>query len=120
MKPERKILIIEHDELLARLLETKLMRLGHKTEVCFNLGKGTIQFNNWAPDAVVLETVLSGANFSVVRQIREVDPMHRTKIIILNANDDKTLAEHAKKAGGDVFIGKTESTIEDIVESISE
>ena len=109
MKQPMKLLIVEENPGLRRLLLTLLSEQGHEIRAC---SEGTEALSLCAleqPDWVVLDLNLARADgLSLTRQLLSVCP--QTRVLLVADEDDARLRVRAKQAGASQVISKERLT----------
>ncbi|MHA6260466.1 response regulator transcription factor [Sporosarcina sp. CAU 1771] len=84
---KERILIIEDEESIARVLQLELEFEGYETEAAHTGPDGLIKYREQQWDLVLLDLMLPGLNgLDVLRRIRATE--HTTHVILLTAKDD--------------------------------
>ena len=100
-----KILIIDDEEDICRLLSRRLERLNFEVTYAYTLSAGIQEAMLFLPDGVFLDLNLpDGAGFSIIGELKEIVP--NCKIIISSAYDGSKERNRAGLEGTDKFIGK--------------
>ncbi len=93
----KKILIVDDDESLCRLLNAHLTSKGYEVEVAFDGEDGLARVEKFRPDLVILDLLLPGMEgFEVCRRIRENPLFSSIRVIMLTA---VYMSEEDKLAG---------------------
>ncbi|OUS38392.1 DNA-binding response regulator ['Osedax' symbiont bacterium Rs2_46_30_T18] len=99
-----KILLIEDDEKLTKLLSLYLSRNGFEVEVGHSGTDAVPMLSNSDPDLLILDLMLPGMDgLSVCREVRS---SYHGKILILTASDDDMDQVAALEMGADDFVCK--------------
>ncbi len=113
----KKILIVDDEKPLARVLELKLNHEGFDIKSVYN-GSEAIEITKKEHfDLILLDIIMPNEDgFSVLKKIRA----HKGKtIIIVNSNlSQEEDLEKAKSYGADEYIVKSDTTLEEIVTKI--
>jgi DNA-binding response OmpR family regulator len=107
------ILIVEDDELVAKMLATMLEVAGYKPIISKNV-LGAMRFiQQQAPALVLLDLMLPNLNgLELCRFIRRDAQFKDTPIIMISAANSPENVEMAMQAGADIFLGKPVSSKE--------
>jgi len=104
VEPER-VLIVEDDESLAKLLEEEVRESGFGT---FTVSNGSLAFKKmriWSPDLVISDLRLPGSDgFALLRQTRTMSPI--PSFIVITAFGTVAQAVDALRQGADDFLTK--------------
>ncbi len=98
------ILIVEDDDSLSRLLESKLRRKGYKVEAVRSGEEAVQLLTTKSYDVALLDIRLS--DMSGLDLLRELSPKIPTKFIVITGYGDVNTAVEAMKAGASDFIQK--------------
>ena len=86
MKGKKKILIVEDEKALARLLELALAHEGYEINIEYDGVRGLADVSRFEPDLILLDILLPGMDgIEVCRKVREFS---RVPIIMLTAKDE--------------------------------
>jgi DNA-binding response OmpR family regulator len=109
----QSILIVEDDELVAKMLATMLEVAGYKPNISRNVLGAMRIIQQQAPDVVLLDLMLPNLNgLELCRFIRRDAQFKDTPIIMISAANSPENVEMAMQAGADIFLGKPVSSKE--------
>jgi two-component system, OmpR family, alkaline phosphatase synthesis response regulator PhoP len=101
----KKILVIEDEPTLARLLSYNLSQEGYETKVVDHGGEGLQAAQQQTYDLIVLDIMLPGLNgFEILQKLRQKG--NKTPIIILTARNAEEEVVQGLKSGADDYITK--------------
>ena len=102
-----KIVIIEDNELIARIYETKLKKEGHTTGIATDGKTGLELVRKAAPDLVLVDLILPDmSGVDLIKELREETEFANLSIVAFSS--DKNLLEQVKKYNPTEIISKTE------------
>jgi CheY-like chemotaxis protein len=107
--PDRlKVLIVEDDELMHRLLRRALTDFGFtQIRVAENGADGLAAAEHETPDIIISDYKMPGMHgLELIDAIRANDALDQTAIIMMSAADDKEVIESARDLGADTFMVK--------------
>ena len=108
MEEPKKILVIEDNEAMAKLLRRHLERAGYEVKWVPNGLGGFNETRKTHPDLVLLDLLLPDMNgHKVCHMIKADRSLEKIPIIILTSRDTEEDAELAKKCGANAFVVKT-------------
>jgi DNA-binding response OmpR family regulator len=111
MKPGTKILIVEDDKSIARLLEMELGRRGYSARSAHDGEVGLEAVGRFRPDAIVLDILLPKLDgVGVLRRLRRDGDA--TPVVMLTARDATLDKVHGLKSGADDYLAKPFDTEE--------
>lgn len=111
MKPGTKILIVEDDKSIARLLEMELGRRGYSARSAHDGEAGLEAVGRFRPDAIVLDIMLPKLDgVGVLRRLRRDGDA--TPVVMLTARDATLDKVHGLKSGADDYLAKPFDTEE--------
>ena len=116
----RKIVIIEDNEVVARLYENKLRAAGNQVSVALDGARGLELIFETKPDMVLLDLMLP--NMSGVEIIKKIRGDHRfthLPIMAYSSADEEMLAQ-AVEAGSTTIISKNEASFKEILQHFNE
>ncbi|KLO23570.1 response regulator ArlR [Marinitoga sp. 1197] len=100
-----KILIIEDDKSISRLLELELKHEGFKVDVANDGNEGLEKYEQFKPDIIILDLMLPGMDgMEIADSIRNYD--HNVGIIMLTAKGDLKSRIEGLKTGADDYVVK--------------
>src|SRR4051794_40535078 len=101
----RKILVVEDDESLRRVMQVQLEKAGHKTAVAADAGQALEVLNHEAQDVVITDLNLPGiSGLELLKKVRTEHP--ETVTIVVTAYGTVTSAVDAMKAGAYDYVMK--------------
>jgi len=104
-----KILVVEDDPSLAKLMTTQLSKIGYKVEVADNRRRALEIFPRWKPDLVILDVMLTDemdGGFEVSKRIRQMRKLATVPIIMVTGRVDYDARVTGFEAGADDYITK--------------
>ncbi|HMV80707.1 MAG TPA: response regulator [Leptospiraceae bacterium] len=107
----KKILIVDDQPQISKILNDILVKSGYKTEVAFNGEQGYLKALEVRPDLIIMDImmpVLSG--FDSTKKIKANSEISHIPIIFLSAKGQDSDKEDAAKLGVSHFITKPFST----------
>src|SRR5947199_9504150 len=94
----RKILVVEDDESLRRVMQVQLEKAGHKTAVAADADQALEVLNGDAQDVIITDLNLPGmSGLELLKRVRAEPP--QTVTIVVTAYGTVTRAVDATKAG---------------------
>ncbi|MDF2671070.1 MAG: DNA-binding response regulator [Paenibacillus sp.] len=101
----KKILVVEDEPTLARLLTYNLSQEGYETKVVDHGGEGLQAAQQGTYDLIILDIMLPGLNgFEVLQKLRQKG--NKTPVIILTARNAEEEVVQGLKSGADDYITK--------------
>jgi PleD family two-component response regulator len=103
-----KILVVEDDSSLAKLMKTRFSKVGYEVEVTDN-GQTALRIaRRWKPDLVILDVLLSDNvdGFEVSQEIRRTRKLATVPIIMVTARVDYDAKLAGFEGGADDYITK--------------
>jgi two-component system phosphate regulon response regulator PhoB len=115
MSKKKKILIIEDEKAIARVLGLKLTKAGYDTEI-FSNGKDALDFlKKEKVDLILLDLIMPIMDgFTFLEKIQK----KKFSVFILSNLGQQTDIEKAKKLGASKFFIKSNVSLSEVVESI--
>lgn len=100
-----KILIVDDQKGIRRLLTEVFLEYGYEIEACGNGGKALEIIPAFKPDLIIMDVKMPGMNgIDVLKKIRETD--NETKVIMMTAYGDQHYINQAEALGVERFIIK--------------
>lgn len=120
-KGVRKMLIIEDDEFLQRLIAKKMHSTDFYVEVASDGNEGLEKIVQGRPDLVLLDIILPGLKgYEVLEKVRnnEDEDIAKTPIIMLSNLGQDSDVKKAIDLGADDYLMKASFTIDEILEKV--
>lgn len=117
-----KILIVEDDEILAKMYLKKLEHEGFTVENAYSGEEGLKAVNKEKPDLILLDIMMPGIDgFAVVKQLKADDNTKNIPIIILtNLGTSQIFVDEAKMLGVNEYLVKYKTSASEVVTKIKE
>ncbi|HEX2619293.1 MAG TPA: response regulator, partial [Phototrophicaceae bacterium] len=107
------VLIVEDDDMVARLLSLMLERAGYTVATSRNVSSAIRTFKQKPPSAIVLDLMLPDMNgLELCRYVRRDTQLNDTPVIVISAANTPENVDQAMQAGADLFLGKPVSSKE--------
>ncbi|MBI2640478.1 MAG: response regulator [Candidatus Sungbacteria bacterium] len=115
-----KILIIEDDAFLRKLLAEKLAREGFQVKETAG-GKDAMEhLAQEVPHAVLLDLVMPGVDgFQILQEIRKNPASKNIPVIVLSNLGEQEHVDRARSLGADDYLIKAHFILDEIVERVS-
>jgi DNA-binding response OmpR family regulator len=118
---EKTILLVEDDDRLANVYETRLQAEGFKTKRVANGEDALAMALQIKPDLILLDVMMPKVSgFDVLDILRNTPETTNMKIIMLTALSQDSDRERAKSLGVDDYLIKSQVVIADVVDKINE
>jgi len=118
MDKEKKILLIEDDKTLAKILSKNLEDNNYQVSLA-STGKDGLKKAQAKPDLILLDLVLPGDDgIAVLKKLKADEATEDIPVIILTNLGDKETISKILNAGGKEYLVKTDWKIEDIIKKI--
>ncbi len=114
-----KVLIVEDEEILAKVLKEKLEKANFDVKISIDGEEALLDVKNWKPNAILLDLMLPKKNgLDVLKELKEDNFLKNIPIIITsNLSDDDSIKKGIKLGADDYFV-KSEHPINEIVEKV--
>jgi DNA-binding response OmpR family regulator len=113
----KKILIVEDDQIVANIYRNKFSVEGYEVEVALDGQSGMEMLKSFRPDAVVLDLMLpkmTGVDF--MKQIRAQSDFQQLPVIVFSNTYLTNLVQEAWKAGATKCLSKANCTPKQVIE----
>ena len=115
----KKILLVEDDDNLGAVYETRLKAEGFEVKRVGDGEKAMAVAVVYQPDLVLLDVMMPKVSgFDVLDILRNTPATGRAKFIMLSARGQESDKARAKALGADDYLVKSQAMIEDVVQCI--
>jgi DNA-binding response OmpR family regulator len=115
----KKILIVEDDEAINNMYQTKIKQEGHEVLSAFNGSDALAVAKKEKPDLILLDVILPQLDgFSILEELRESKENAKTPIIMLTNLSTEEDKEKAKKLGATDYVVKANLTPTEVNEIV--
>ncbi len=115
----KKILLIEDEELIIKLLNKKLTIAGYEVSLAMDGEQGLAKMKQNVPDLVLLDIVMPRmGGFEVMAQMRKDEKLAKVPVIIISNSGQPLELEKAKELGAADWLLKTEFDPREVVTKI--
>ena len=116
-----KILIVEDEIILARVLEKKFQDSDFDVRVAFDGVEALVLARKFMPDIILLDLILPKKDgFKVLKELK-VDPVLRLVPVIVSSNlDQEEDIKKALKLGADDYFVKAHHPLKEVLEKVKE
>jgi DNA-binding response OmpR family regulator len=116
---QKTVLLVEDDDNLAGVYETRLQAEGFKTKRVNNGENALSTAVAVKPDLILLDVMMPKVSgFDVLDILRNTPETANVKIVMLTALSQETDRERAKSLGVDDYLIKSQVVIADVVDTI--
>lgn len=117
--PQKKILLVEDDDGLASVYQTRLEAEGFNVKRVPNGEDALAAAMEFKPDLILLDAMMPKVSgFDVLDILRNTPETASTRIIMLTALSQDTDKQRAESLGVDEYLVKSQVVIADVVERI--
>ncbi len=116
----RKILIIEDNQVVARLYANKLRASGNSVSIALDGAEGLRMIYEIKPDLVLLDLMLPNkSGIEIIKEIRSDYRFEKLPIMAYSSADESILTQ-AAEAGSTTIISKNEASFKEILEQFNQ
>jgi len=117
---EKKILIVEDEEVIAKMLKDRLQTLGFAVAIEVDGLQGLKRAREWNPDLIILDIMLPEMDgYRVARLLKYDETYKHIPIIMLTARTQPADRQKGMAAGADLYITKPFEA-DDLINKIKE
>jgi len=114
-----KILLIEDEELIIKLLGKKLASIGYEVSLAMDGQEGLEKMKKIRPDLVLLDIIMPRkGGFEVMEEMRKDPGLAKIPVIIISNSGQPLELDRAKKLGAADWLVKTEFDPKEVVNKI--
>lgn len=104
MKPMPRILVVDDEVQITRVLRMSLKTQGYEVRVAADGASALAHFHEWQPDLVVTDLVMPGMDgLALCRALRQLS---QVPIVVLSAKGEERMKVEALDAGADDYVTK--------------
>lgn len=100
----RSILIISGDPFLAGIYGRKFERDGWAVGIAESVEQAKMQIAKFQSNIVLIETSCTNNVPALIRELKSLPTMQRTKIVILSKESNRDAIQNARNAGADQYL----------------
>ncbi len=116
----KKIVIIEDNEVVARLYENKLKAEGNTVHVALDGTEGLALIKSVKPDLVLIDLMLPGMSGTEIIKTLRKDQRFSNVPIMAYSSADESVLEQAAAAGSTTIISKNEASFKEILQEFND
>lgn len=106
-KPSPKIVLVEDDRILQKVMDRLLKRCGFRVTVASNANAALLHVRAEAPDLVLMDVNIPGANgYQVMQRLKTERHTRDIPVIFLTGSDSPQSRERASRHGAFEFLEK--------------
>jgi two-component system phosphate regulon response regulator PhoB len=114
-----KVLIIEDEDILAKVLAEKMEKSGFEVAIAEDGEKALDLIKSFKPDIIMLDLMLPKLDgFEVLKQIKADDATKRIPIVAISNLSEDSNIEKALKLGVENYFVKSNHPINEIIEKV--
>lgn len=114
-----KILVIEDEESILKMLESVLKEAGFEVATATNGKVGLEKVSEFKPDLIFLDILMPVMNgFEVLKNLKVDDHGQNIPVIVLSNLGEESYERKAKALGADDFLVKTGVHLSDILDKV--
>jgi DNA-binding response OmpR family regulator len=116
-----KILLVEDDQILARLYQAKFKKEGFEIELAYDGLEGVDKMKAFAPDLVILDLIMPKMDgFSFLEKIQDDSSLNPEKapILVLSNLGQESDIKRAQELGAKDFFVKADISLSQMIEKV--
>ncbi len=115
----KKILIIEDEEILLNLLQSKLIKEGYEVSIAKDGEEGIQSIKKIKPDLVLLDIIMpKKSGFEVMEEAGKDPKIKSIPIVVISNSGQPVEIDKAKQLGARDWLIKTEFDPQEVVEKV--
>lgn len=116
---KRKILIVEDDQFLVKIYQTKLEKEGFEINIALDGEEGLQKTTGFKPDLILLDLILPKMNgFEVLKKLKENPATKNIPVIVLSNLGQESDVKQGMELGAVDYLIKSDHSISEIIEKI--
>lgn len=118
-KLSKKVLIVEDDALLAKVLSQAFAKEGFKVSIVGNGLEVVEKVKSFIPDIIMLDLLLPGLDgFAVMRELQGDAKLKKIPVVILSNLDDAGDVKSTRVLGAETYFIKANTSMQTIVDYV--
>lgn len=114
-----KILIVEDDQFLVKIYQTKLESEGFDIELALDGEEGIKKAAKFMPELILLDLILPKMNgFEVLKKLKSEEKTKNIPVIILSNLGQESDVKQGKELGAADYLVKSDHSINEIIDKI--
>ena len=121
MSETKKILLIEDDQILAKLYKTKFQKEGLEIELAYDGQEGLDKLKSFNPDLIILDLIMPKIDGFAFLEKLKTDPELKEKkvpILVLSNLGQESDIKRAQELGAKDFFIKADISLSQMVEKV--
>jgi len=115
----KKIIFVEDDSMLQKVLTNSLKESGYETKQAFDGKEGLSKIKEERFDLILLDLILPKLDgFELLKRLREDSKNKETPVIVLTNLEEPTDIEKMLELGATTYLVKSDQSLEDIVAKV--
>jgi len=115
----KKILIVEDEEIIYRLLEKKLAGKGYEVSIAKDGVEGLEKMREVKPDLILLDIVMPRkGGFEVMEEMQRDETLKDIPVIVISNSGQPVELDKAKEMGARDWLIKTEFDPQEVIEKV--
>lgn len=115
----KKVLLIEDDELLIKLLERKLFQEGYEASVARDGLEGLRKMREVKPDLILLDIIMPKMNgLEVMEEMQKDEELKKIPVIVVSNSGQSIEIDRIQKLGVKDWLIKTEFDPQEVIEKV--
>ena len=114
-----KILIIEDEEVLSDVLDSKLKKEGYETNLAADGEDGFNKIKKWKPDMILLDIIMPKmGGFEVMEKINKDPELKKIPVIVISNSGQPVEIDKAQRLGAKDWLIKTEFDPQEVLNKV--
>jgi len=120
MEQKQKLLLVEDEEELIRIVETYFRDEGYDVHIAMNAEEALVKLESFVPDVIVSDVRMGRMDgFEFLETLKSMPARKNIPFIFLTIMDDRTSVERAAAIGADGYLTKP-FDVEDLHEKVKQ
>ncbi len=115
----KKILIVEDEEVLLKLLEQKLIKEGYQVKIARNGEEGLAELKDEKPDLILLDIMMPKmGGFEMMERINQDQSLRGIPVVIISNSGQPVELSRAKELGVKDWLIKTDFDPQEVIDKV--
>ena len=114
-----KILLVEDDQILAKLYQTKFQKEGYEIQLAYDGQEGLDKLKAFTPDIIILDLIMPRVDgFSFLQKVKPDPDLSKIPVLVLSNWGQESDIKRAQELGAKDFFVKADISLSQMIEKV--